>query len=260
MQSNSPLLLLIWAEAVYWNRFAEQLYGWSAEEAIGQQITQLTTPEPSTRQADEIMSELRQGKSWTGEFTVQRKDGAAFPAQVTNSPVYDDKQRLIGIVGISSDITERKPREQVLRESENKYRVLIEQASDGIHTYDMHGNIIETNSRFCEMLGYTPEELLRLNVKDLVPAEDLAADPIRFDELQSGKRFCASVGCAFCSRGCAGTGSGSTTSTDSTLLKRNSDLKNGSRSSPFPTNHASRPERFTPLPPHSAETRRSDYF
>lgn len=71
-------------------------------------------------------------------------------------------------------------------ESEKKYRTLIEQASDGIHTYDLEGNFIETNSKLCEMLGYTSEELLRLNVKDLVPQEDLAVNPIRFDELRGG--------------------------------------------------------------------------
>lgn len=147
----------------------------------------LTTPKPSARQADQIMSQLREGKSWTGEFTVQRKDGTTFPAQITNSPIYDNKQKLIGIVGISSDITDRKRAEQVLNASEYKYRMLIEQASDGIHTYDMQGNFIETNSRLCEMLGYTAEELLRLNVKDLVPPEDLVANPIRFDDLRTGK-------------------------------------------------------------------------
>lgn len=80
-----------------------------------------------------------------------------------------------------------KRAEQTLYESENKYRTLVEQASDGIHTYDLQGNFIEINSKLCEMLGYAPEELLRLNVKDLVPAEDLAANPIRFDELSAGK-------------------------------------------------------------------------
>lgn len=76
---------------------------------------------------------------------------------------------------------------QALKDSENKYRTLVEQASDGIHTYDAKGSFIETNSKLCEMLGYTLEELSKLNVKDLVPAKDLAADPIRFDELRAGK-------------------------------------------------------------------------
>jgi PAS domain S-box-containing protein len=65
--------------------------------------------------------------------------------------------------------------------------MLMEQASDGIHIYDLEGNFIEVNSRLCEMLGYTREELLRLKVNDLIPTEDLAATPIRFDDLRAGK-------------------------------------------------------------------------
>lgn len=172
---------------IYWNRFAERLYGWSNKEVLGRNILDLTTPKPNQRQAEEIMSQLRQGKSWTGEFIVGRKDGTTFPAQVINSPVFDANETLIGIVGISHDITERNQSEQALRASENKYRTLVEQASDGIHTYDVQGNFIETNSKLCEMLGYTADELLRLNVKDLVPADDLTANPIRFDELLAGK-------------------------------------------------------------------------
>jgi PAS domain S-box-containing protein len=172
---------------IYWNQFAQKLYGWTAQEAIGRQVMELTTPKVMTEQALEIMSRLRQGESWAGEFNVQRRDGTTFPVQIINSPINDDKGKLIGIIGVSTDITERKRAEQALRESENKYRLLVEQASDGIHTYDMQGNFIETNSKLCEMLGYASEELLRLNVRDLVPAEDLAADPIRFDELRAGK-------------------------------------------------------------------------
>ena len=172
---------------IYWNRFAQKLYGWTAQEALGRQIVELTTPEVMTEQALEIMSHLRRGESWTGEFNVQRRDGTMFPVQIINSPIIDERGKLVGIVGVSIDITESRRAEQALRESENNYRLLMEQASDGIHTYDMQGNFIEVNSKLCEMLGYTSEELLRLNVRDLMPAEDLAADPIRFDELRAGK-------------------------------------------------------------------------
>jgi PAS domain S-box-containing protein len=76
---------------------------------------------------------------------------------------------------------------QALRESESRYRMLMEQASDGIHTYDLEGNFIEVNSKLCDMLGYTREELLRLKVNDLIPPADLTANPIRFDDLRAGK-------------------------------------------------------------------------
>ncbi|HKP51684.1 MAG TPA: EAL domain-containing protein [Chloroflexia bacterium] len=71
--------------------------------------------------------------------------------------------------------------------SESKYRVLMEQASDGIAVYDFKGNIVQANARACEMLGYSLEEMLAMNLRDVVDAEDMARTPIRFDELLTGK-------------------------------------------------------------------------
>jgi len=67
--------------------------------------------------------------------------------------------------------------------------MLMEQASDGIHTYDMEGNILDVNLSLCEMLGYSRDELLSLNIRDLVSTADLARFPIRFDELRAGKKI-----------------------------------------------------------------------
>jgi two-component system CheB/CheR fusion protein len=103
---------------IYWNQFAQTLYGWTAEEAIGRQIIELTTPEMWVEPALEIMSRLRQGKSWAGEFNVQRRDGTTFPAQIINSPIIDNEGNLIGIVGVSTNISERKQAEETLRSSE----------------------------------------------------------------------------------------------------------------------------------------------
>jgi PAS domain S-box-containing protein len=86
-----------------------------------------------------------------------------------------------------ANITKRKLAEEALRQSESEYRLLMEQASDGIHTYDPRGQILDTNSKFCEMLGYTRDELLPLNVSDLISPDELAASPVRFDKLQAGQ-------------------------------------------------------------------------
>jgi PAS domain S-box-containing protein len=171
----------------YWNHFAEKLYGWPAAEIVGRNIMEVVLPQSTHEQASEVMSRLQAGQRWSGEFTVRRRDGTTFRAFITDTPIYNTEGTMIGIVGVSSDITERKHAEEALRQSESKYRLLLEQASDGIHTYDLRGNFIETNSKLCEMLGYTREELLRLNVRDIIPPEDLERAPIRFDELQAGR-------------------------------------------------------------------------
>src|SRR5918997_5462754 len=99
---------------IYWNRAAEELYGWSKEEVMGRPIVEVTPSEGMLDQAEEIMSELRAGRSWSGEFVVQRKDGSTFPAMVTDTPVHDERGSLVGIIGVSTDISERKALEEEL--------------------------------------------------------------------------------------------------------------------------------------------------
>jgi len=91
------------------------------------------------------------------------------------------------IISIIDDITVRKQMEQVLRDSENSYRTLMEQASDGIFIADKQGNYIDVNLRGCAMFGYSREEILRLNMKDLLTTEEIAVTPLKFKELSSGQ-------------------------------------------------------------------------
>jgi len=100
---------------VFWNRFAEQLYGWRADEALGRDVVEVTVPHTGKEQAVEIMAALTRGESWSGEFTVQRRDGTTFPALVTDAPIHAPDGRLIGSVGVSHDISERKQAEEQLR-------------------------------------------------------------------------------------------------------------------------------------------------
>lgn len=165
-----------------------KIVGYSEEEASGMSLRDLTHPD------DYEMEKALTRQLMTGEipgYSIEkryfRNDGRLVWGQMTATLVSQSPGEPFYMLAIVEDITERKQAEQALRESENKYRLLMEQASDGIHTYDMQGNFIETNSKLSEMLGYTPEELLRLNVKDLIPAEDLAVDPLRFDQLRAGK-------------------------------------------------------------------------
>ena len=97
---------------IYWNRFVETLYGWSAAEAVGRYVVDLTPAPTAHAEAEQILARLRAGQSWSGEFLVQRRDGTTFPALVTDTPVYDDAGNVIAIVGVSLDITERKQAEE----------------------------------------------------------------------------------------------------------------------------------------------------
>jgi PAS domain S-box-containing protein len=97
---------------IYWNAYAEKLYGWSREEALGRNIMELTIGPEEAEVAEEIMERLWGGETWAGEFVVRRKDGSAFPAHVTDSLIYDTQGHPVGVIGVSTDMTERKKAEE----------------------------------------------------------------------------------------------------------------------------------------------------
>src|SRR5689334_24958330 len=88
---------------VAWNPAAEQLYGWTAEEAIGKNIAELCVPDVAQETAADIMAALREGTSWSGGFPVRRKDGSMFPALVTDAGIYRDGE-VVGVVGVSTNL------------------------------------------------------------------------------------------------------------------------------------------------------------
>ncbi|HNK62490.1 MAG TPA: PAS domain S-box protein [Anaerolineales bacterium] len=96
----------------------------------------------------------------------------------------DDLSRVIVSI---LDVTARKQAEEELRRSEQNYRGLLEQASDGIFISDKDGLYTLVNEAACRLVGYTKEELLSMNLRDLLPSEELLKQPLRLDKLRSGK-------------------------------------------------------------------------
>lgn len=96
-------------EIIYWNRAAEKVYGWTKDEALGRNILDVTPAQEFAEQAKAIMASLQKGEEWSGKFIVQRRDGSSFHAIVTDFPLYDEQGNLIGVVGITTDISDLRP-------------------------------------------------------------------------------------------------------------------------------------------------------
>ena len=152
-----------------WNKGAEQLYGYSASEAIGKPVSFLT---PADRSDDslEIMRKLKDREAVTHYETVrQKKDGTRLEVLLTVSPIIDSQGRMIGISGIARDITGRKRAEEALRESEDKLRLLLDSTAEAIYGIDLEGCCTFCNSACVRALGYTrADELLGKNMHDLI--------------------------------------------------------------------------------------------
>jgi PAS domain S-box-containing protein len=102
----------------YWNPFAEELYGWTSPEVVGRSIMDITVSAETNEEARKHMAALRAGNAWSGEFKVRCKTGALLDALVTLSPIVDETNSVIGIVGVSQDLTERKHVEEKLRRAQ----------------------------------------------------------------------------------------------------------------------------------------------
>jgi PAS domain S-box-containing protein len=158
---------------IFWNQFAENLYGWTADEAVGKHIMELT-PAPFMREhGHEIVDRTASGGSWTGEFLVQGKSGKPFPALLTSSPFLDEKGTIIGLVGVSIDLTERRSLEEQFRQSQ-KMDAVGRLAGGIAHDFNNLLTVIRLNTEII-IEGLDPSDPRADDVKQIRSAADRAS-------------------------------------------------------------------------------------
>jgi PAS domain S-box-containing protein len=156
-----------------WNSGAEKLFGFSAQEMIGQSITRLIPPD---RQQEEmqIIDRVKKGETVDHFDTVRMaKDGHLIDIAVTVSPIKDKTGKIVGASKVARDITERKRAEEVQRATEARYRTLFDYAPNGIVIADTEGYWLDANASMCRMLGYAYDELIGLHASKIVAPEDI---------------------------------------------------------------------------------------
>ncbi len=111
-----------------WNRGAERVFGYRAEEAVGRSV-QMLIPQDRAEEWRHIMRQLTSGEHIEGLETDRlHKDGRRIPVELTYSPLRDENGKVVGVSGIARDISERKRAEAALRESEQRFRLMADNA------------------------------------------------------------------------------------------------------------------------------------
>jgi PAS domain S-box-containing protein len=162
------------------NASACAMNGYSREELIGQTIDILHEQPAIPAERTAYLERLRREGGMNIEAQHRRKDGTIVNIQVRSSVLNLDGRELV--LGIDRDITERKQAEAALRESEERFRATFEQAAVGIGHMSLDGRWLRVNQKYCDILGFTREELFKLTWQEITHPDDLA----RNLELQQG--------------------------------------------------------------------------
>ena len=146
------------------------LLGYSKEELLGKHWSYIV-PEESINKIQTESAKRPEGVSSTYEASISAKDGRKIPVIITATPIFSSTGKFDGVLSVFTDITERKLTEKELRESKEKYQMLVEKLQEGVLLEDEKGQISFLNPRTADLLGYTEEELIGKHWSYIVPEE-----------------------------------------------------------------------------------------
>ena len=175
------------------NQAACAVFGYGREEMLGKTTEFLHVSDETLREFRALLySAVEEGRLpfHLAEFHMKRKNGTIFPSEHTVSQLTNIKGERTAWVSIVRDITEHKRAEEAMRESEARYRTLFDSTNDAIFIHDMGRRFLEFNKVFCELLGYSREELLQMTPADVSSPEYASQVVPRLAELrQVGHAF-----------------------------------------------------------------------
>ena len=163
------------------NSYILNLTGRSRDQILGLHINNLFT-DVALQHVPLRFDLLKKGETVINERNIIRPDGKIIPVEMHSKMMPDGSYQ-----SIFRDISERKEAEKALRESEEWFRTLFEQSADGIFYMTLEGKIVEVNNSFAELHGYTMDEILMMNIRDLDCPESSQLYNERMTRIHSGE-------------------------------------------------------------------------
>jgi len=176
-----------------WNRGAERLFGYTAQEALGQPITIIIPPDRVDEEPN-ILERIRRGERLDHYETIRRcKDGTLRDISLTVSPLTDRHGRIVGASKIARDITERKRASLALQRGLEFDKAVLSHMGEGLYTIDRNGQVTSMNPAAEKLLGWSAEELHGRRMHDVTHYKRRDGSPFPIEEcagfqvLNSGK-------------------------------------------------------------------------
>lgn len=169
------------------NHRAAEPHGFSTpEEMVGVSAFELIAPQEWPRARENLHKTLLEGIVRNVEYSLLRRDGTAFPAELSASVIRNEAGNPEAFIGVVRDISERKQAETALREAEQRFRATFDQAPVGIAHTGLDGRWLLVNQRLCDIYGRSREELMQLRFQDITHPDDLEADLAQLRRLTAG--------------------------------------------------------------------------
>ncbi len=170
---------------IYWNRGAEELYGWTAQEAMGQ-VTHnlLSTRFPVSREAVDAL--LATGEQWVGDLVHTTKDGRQVIVESRQVVTHKSHNQLIAILEINRDITEHKQQEQ---KNSLLLAAIVETSDDAIISKTLDGIITSWNFAAERMFGYTSQEAVGKHIFLIIPPDRRGEEDMILSKLRKGEHI-----------------------------------------------------------------------
>jgi PAS domain S-box-containing protein len=164
MVEQSPLAVIEWNldfEVIKWNLAAEQMFGYTAEEAVGRHATELIVPEEVRPIVDQVWQDLIDQRGGTHSINDNyTKDGDTITCEWHNTGLINTEGKILGVLSVIQDITERKHAEKEITIQKAYLEQLFEASTEAIAFINKKGHVKRINSQFTELFGFTSDELI----------------------------------------------------------------------------------------------------
>jgi PAS domain S-box-containing protein len=165
------------------NKATESVTGYPREKLISTDFSYYFTEPEKAKEG--YLTAFKQGSVTDYALEIRHKDGHITPVIYNASVFRDESGKVIGVFAAARDITERKRAEVALKESEEKYRLIVETTNQGICTLDASMTITFVNKRLAGMMGYLPEEMIGRSVWDF---QDEAGKATAIEKMEGQRR------------------------------------------------------------------------